>query len=136
MSESKQSKDVSKMVAPKTHTLVEDVLVEDGLSKPKKKYPSFWQNLNDYFSEYADSTGLHGFKYLGDQKRNFIERAFWFVIIIICLYLSADMIMQTYVKWDNFPVIVTFAQSPTPIGNQMGQLPCNSHLRPITHANW
>ncbi|KAK9709694.1 hypothetical protein QE152_g26484 [Popillia japonica] len=69
MSESKQSKDVSKMVVPKTHALV-----EDGLFKPKKKYPSFWQNFNDYFSEYADSTGLHGFKYLGDQKRSFIER--------------------------------------------------------------
>ncbi|KAK9709693.1 Amiloride-sensitive sodium channel [Popillia japonica] len=94
----------------------------------KKKYPSFWANLCDYFTEYTEFTTLEVFPYLGDKLRSLIEKAFWFVIIIICLYLSAviiiiclylsaDMIMQTYVKWDNSPVIVSFAQSPTPVGN-------------------
>ncbi|GJQ86102.1 hypothetical protein Trydic_g15258 [Trypoxylus dichotomus] len=44
------------------------------ICKRKKKYPSFWRNLKDYFSEYTSSTSLHGFQYLGDQKRSVIEK--------------------------------------------------------------
>lgn len=42
--------------------------------KPKKKFPTFFQNLNYYFSEYMGSTSLHGFQYVGDQKRSIIEK--------------------------------------------------------------
>lgn len=42
--------------------------------KPKKKHPSFWKNCADYFSEYCNYTSIHGFKYLGEQKRSIFEK--------------------------------------------------------------
>lgn len=48
--------------------------VGENPKKPQKKYPSFWKNLNEYFSEYSASTSLHGFQYLGDQRRSIIEK--------------------------------------------------------------
>lgn len=46
---------------------------EDPL-KPKTKYPSFLQNLADYFTEYCDHTSIHGFRYFGEQSRSWFEK--------------------------------------------------------------
>lgn len=42
--------------------------------KPKKKYPGFRRNLVDYFQEYTDYTGIHGFKYMGEKERSIFEK--------------------------------------------------------------
>lgn len=48
---------------------------EDGEPfKPKKKHPTFMQNLSEYFTEYCNNTGIHGFKYIGEQERTLFER--------------------------------------------------------------
>lgn len=44
-----------------------------------------------------------------------IFRIFWVIIITISIYLSIVLIKGTYVKWDNSPVLVSFATSQTPI---------------------
>ncbi|XP_022916751.1 pickpocket protein 28-like [Onthophagus taurus] len=92
-----------------------DQIFEENL-KPKKKYPGFVKNLRDYFSEYTSSTSLHGFQYLGDQNRTIPEKIFWTVVISACLSICTMMILKTHDKWTNSPVIVSFAQSPTPVG--------------------
>lgn len=119
----------------------------DSFPKPKKRYPSFLQNLADYFSEYCDNTSIHGFKYLGEQKRNFIEkydyetfcfssskyvhfiivlfyfygrfilfRIWWILFCVTSLVLCMGLITNVYEKWEFSPVLVSFAKSPTPIG--------------------
>lgn len=47
---------------------------DEALFKPKKKYPGFRRNFIDYFQEYTDYTGIHGFKYMGEQDRSIFEK--------------------------------------------------------------
>lgn len=42
--------------------------------KPTKKYPGFRRNFLDYFQEYTDYTGIHGFKYMGEKDRSIFEK--------------------------------------------------------------
>lgn len=42
--------------------------------KPKHKHPTFIQNLREYFTEYCNNTGIHGFKYIGEYERTIFER--------------------------------------------------------------
>lgn len=42
--------------------------------KPKRRHPTFGQNLKEYFTEYCNNTGIHGFKYIGEQERTIFER--------------------------------------------------------------
>lgn len=46
----------------------------DEIFKPKKKYPGFRRNFVDYFQEYTDYTGIHGFKYMGEKERSIFEK--------------------------------------------------------------
>ncbi|XP_017770444.1 PREDICTED: pickpocket protein 28-like [Nicrophorus vespilloides] len=87
----------------------------DDLFKPKKKYPSFWKNLTNYITEFTENTSLHGVRYLGEKKRTVFEKICWTTIFAISLFLCIELILKTYQKWDNSPVIVSFAQSPTPV---------------------
>ncbi|KAB0792959.1 hypothetical protein PPYR_12579 [Photinus pyralis] len=72
-------------------------------------------NLSYYFTEYCDNSTIHGLKFIGERKRSFIEKVWWIVSVTFALYLCATMIKQTYKKWINSPVIVSFATSETPI---------------------
>lgn len=42
-------------------------------------------------------------------------RVWWITVFSLSLYLCIDLILVTYRKWDTSPVIVSFAQSPTPV---------------------
>lgn len=99
----------------------------------KRKYPGFRKNLSDYFTEFSSNTGIHGFKYMGEQERSITEkfvlflpekynfqnfcyfRLYWLVLFCISLYICISLIIQTWIKWDQTPVLVSFAQSPTPV---------------------
>ncbi|CAH1104796.1 unnamed protein product [Psylliodes chrysocephalus] len=73
-------------------------------------------NAKFYFREYCQNTSIHGFKYLSDnQKRLHCERIWWIFSIFISLSLCITLIMQIYSKWENSPVIVSFATKETPI---------------------
>ena len=41
----------------------------------KRKYPGFRKNIYDYFTEFSSNTGIHGFKYMGEQERSFTEKS-------------------------------------------------------------
>ncbi|XP_044272487.1 pickpocket protein 28-like [Tribolium madens] len=84
-------------------------------SPKKKKFPGFRKNIYDYFTEFSSNTGIHGFKYMGEQERCFIEKLYWLVLFAISLYICVSLIIQTWIKWDQSPVLVSFAQSPTPV---------------------
>lgn len=42
--------------------------------KPGRPFPGFRKNFYDYFAEYSNNTGIHGFKYMGDQQMTIFER--------------------------------------------------------------
>ncbi|KAL1488811.1 hypothetical protein ABEB36_014607 [Hypothenemus hampei] len=83
--------------------------------KPGRPFPGFRKNFYDYFAEYSNNTGIHGFKYMGDQEMTIFERLWWLILFCISLYICINLIIQTYIKWDTSPVLVSFARSPTPV---------------------
>lgn len=111
------------------------VKLENGPKKYKRKYPGFRKNVHDYFTEFTENTGIHGFKYMGEQNRSvfekyvlykillcyniytffFVIRIFWVLLFCVSLYFCIGLIIQTWVKWDQSPVLVSFARSPTPV---------------------
>ncbi|XP_022910283.2 pickpocket protein 28-like [Onthophagus taurus] len=79
------------------------------LSKKNRK------RMKTYFQEYCDNTSIHGFKYLSENKRSWIEKFWWFITITICMGLCGYLTLKTYHKWRSTPVIVSFATKQTPI---------------------
>ncbi|RZC39717.1 ASC domain containing protein [Asbolus verrucosus] len=75
----------------------------------------FRKNVCNYFTEYTNNTSIHGFKYMGERRRPVVERLWWLTIFCISLYVCIHLIINIWIKWDKFPVLISFAQSPTQI---------------------
>lgn len=92
------------------------------------------ENLSFYFTEYCDNTSIHGLKFLGERKRSIFEkyvqqtktvtklysqinyfRIWWLVFVSVSIYFCTVLILKTYNKWINAPVLVSFATSETQI---------------------
>ncbi|XP_072396599.1 pickpocket protein 28-like [Diabrotica undecimpunctata] len=82
-------------------------------SAPKDDLSS---NVKLYFREYCQNSSIHGLKYLAsNEKRMWYERLWWICSIGISLFLCISLIMSIYIKWENSPIIVSFATKETPI---------------------
>ncbi|XP_023311243.1 pickpocket protein 28-like isoform X2 [Anoplophora glabripennis] len=75
----------------------------------------FRWNLIKYFRQYTNRTGIHGFLYLGEEKRPIFERIFWSFWLGISIILCSVLTFKTWEKWDSSPVIVSFSKAPTSI---------------------
>ncbi|KAF5291552.1 hypothetical protein FQR65_LT01865 [Abscondita terminalis] len=82
-------------------------------SKPKN--PSFLQNLISYVTQYCNTATIHGFKYIGEKGRFFVERLFWICTIIAICLMCTYLVNQRYYKWNTSPVIVSYETKETPI---------------------
>ena len=64
------------------------VAFENEIYKSGEKYPGFWKNFKDYFSDYSRLTTLNGFQYLGEQDRSTVEKC---VVIVgnsfLCIFV-------------------------------------------------
>ncbi|KAJ0174664.1 hypothetical protein K1T71_009772 [Dendrolimus kikuchii] len=69
----------------------------------------------DYLVDYTANSNLHGLKYIGEKERTLVEKVFWFVAIIISIGFCAHLIKNLWNKWDQTPVIVSFAETTTPV---------------------
>ncbi|CAH1966969.1 unnamed protein product [Acanthoscelides obtectus] len=83
--------------------------------KKKKRQSVFRRNLKNYFHTFSDYTGIHGIKYMGESDRSIFERIWWLILFTVSLYACIYLIIQTWIKWDTSPVLVSFARSPTPV---------------------
>ncbi|XP_068083962.1 pickpocket protein 28 [Anabrus simplex] len=70
-----------------------------------------------YFREYCSNTSLHGLQYLGEEQRPLTERMCWLMMICASIVCCMYVIMMQWNKWQNSPVIVTFADRYTPASN-------------------
>ncbi|KAL5289998.1 hypothetical protein ACFFRR_009784 [Megaselia abdita] len=84
-------------------------------SRKQIKYGNAYQAAWGIFSEYCDNTTIHGIKYLGEQKRPILERLFWILVFILSIYACASLTINIWDKWNNNPVIVSFAEKSTPV---------------------
>ncbi|CAH1100672.1 unnamed protein product [Psylliodes chrysocephalus] len=78
--------------------------------KPK----SILAKTHMYFKEYCNSTSIHGFRYFA-ESRSLCERLLWLILVLFSLSACVYLIVQTYVKFQESPVIVSFATTNTPI---------------------
>nr|XP_023024959.1 pickpocket protein 28-like isoform X1 [Leptinotarsa decemlineata] len=79
---------------------------------PKKK--KNFKRIHQYFKEYCDNTSIHGFHYLA-EKRTVCEKILWLVLITTALASCGYLISQIYSKFNQSPVIVSFATKESPI---------------------
>ncbi|RZC33873.1 ASC domain containing protein [Asbolus verrucosus] len=81
---------------------------------------SSFKEIATYFREYCNCTSVHGFRYIGEKERSYVEREFrlwWFIVFVLCLVACIFSIFEVYKKWEQSPVIVNFANKGTPIYN-------------------
>ncbi|XP_055920744.1 pickpocket protein 28 [Eupeodes corollae] len=72
--------------------------------------------VNHIYHEYCNYTTIHGVQYLG-QKRPFREKIVWIVALVISIIICTHLIYNTYIKWVETPVIVSFSEKSTPVWN-------------------
>ncbi|EFA00686.2 Pickpocket protein 28-like Protein [Tribolium castaneum] len=72
------------------------------------------QNLLNYVVEFCNNGTIHGIRYFGEY-RTWIEKLWWGVSISLSLYFCVSLIIQTYIKWETSPVIVSFATKETAV---------------------
>uniref|UniRef100_A0A1B0DLX3 Uncharacterized protein n=1 Tax=Phlebotomus papatasi TaxID=29031 RepID=A0A1B0DLX3_PHLPP len=66
-----------------------------------------------FFSDYCNNSTIHGVRYLGEKRRPWTERVWWIVVFIFSISACSLLIWSSWKKWDDTPVIVTFADKST-----------------------
>ncbi|XP_055527738.1 pickpocket protein 28-like [Wyeomyia smithii] len=87
------------------------------LKEPPSVRPArnYLQESRQLAEEFCENTSIHGVKYFVGSQRALIEKVWWIAVFLLSLYGCGRLIYTVYRKWDNEPVIVTFAQKSTPV---------------------
>ncbi|XP_052892633.1 pickpocket protein 28-like [Anopheles moucheti] len=67
------------------------------------------------FRDYCANSSIHGFKYFVGSNRTRVEKLWWIAMCILSIYWCSNLIQTVYDKWRRDPVVVTFAEKPTPV---------------------
>lgn len=70
---------------------------------------------SELIDEFCFNSTIHGIKYMGDRKRHWVERVWWLLAFILSIAGCSRLIVHIWQRWDRSPVIVSFAEKPTPI---------------------
>ncbi|XP_058122916.1 sodium channel protein Nach-like [Anopheles ziemanni] len=65
--------------------------------------------------EFCASSSIHGVRYLDSAERTTCERFWWIIVFFLSIAGCSTMIYKAYIKWDESPIIVTFAEKATPL---------------------
>ncbi|CAH2092889.1 unnamed protein product [Euphydryas editha] len=98
----KRDKDIKKNIEPAT---TDNVQIKRGTTSLIKQY----------FIDYTANSNLHGLKYIGEKERTTVEKIFWLLMFTCCVVFCAYLIQKVWVKWNDSPVIVSFAETSTPV---------------------
>lgn len=79
------------------------------------KYGKPLQAVWGLFSEYANNSSIHGVRYMGEKRRPLAERVWWIIAFCFSIYGCSKLILNVWNKWDQSPVIVSFAEKSTPV---------------------
>lgn len=85
--------------------------------KRQSRYGRPIQAVWKVFSEYSETSTVHGVRYLGERRRHWSERIWWILTVSVSVFLCVGFIFQAWWKWTTSPVIITFADEATPISN-------------------
>lgn len=85
------------------------------IKRRQSRYEKPIHALWELFSDYSETSTVHGIRYLGEKKRHWSERVWWMIAFTISIVACAAFIYQAWIKWSDSPVIVTFAEESTPV---------------------
>ncbi|XP_047521542.1 pickpocket protein 28-like [Pieris napi] len=74
-----------------------------------------FDSVKEYFTDYTTNSNLHGLKYIGEKQRTLLEKLFWVLMFTSCVLVCGYTIMKQCNKWPENPIIVSFAERPTPV---------------------
>ena len=83
--------------------------------KKKIKYGGLLAAIWGMFADFTSNSTVHGVKYLGERRRHWSERTFWVFSFLISITGCSVLIYNIYNKWQLSPVVVSFAETSTPI---------------------
>lgn len=69
----------------------------------------------DLFNDFCENTSIHGVKYFGGRNRPNLERGWWIISFFVSITLCSLLIHNLWIKWDETPVFVSFAEHSTPV---------------------
>ncbi|XP_055527902.1 pickpocket protein 28-like [Wyeomyia smithii] len=65
--------------------------------------------------EYCSNSSVHGVRYFGCSERTWCEKIWWIIVFVLSIVSCTFLINKIYRKWDETPVIVSFAEKTTPV---------------------
>lgn len=75
------------------------------------------QEIESVFSEYSQTSTIHGVRYLCDKRRHWSERLWWIISVSTSICMCAIFLFEAWNKWNTSKLIITFADETTPISN-------------------
>ncbi|XP_058464040.1 pickpocket protein 28-like [Malaya genurostris] len=66
-------------------------------------------------TEFCDNSSIHGVRYFADRKVIWCEKFWWILVFTLSVGSCGLLIQQTYRKWNESPVIVSFVERPTSV---------------------
>ncbi|XP_062558313.1 pickpocket protein 28-like [Armigeres subalbatus] len=81
----------------------------------RSKVQSMSAGAKDLFLEYCSNSSVHGVRYFGCRERSICEKFWWVVVFVLSVGSCAMLILKTYQKWEQTPVIVSFNEKSTPV---------------------
>ncbi|XP_066255098.1 pickpocket protein 28-like isoform X1 [Euwallacea similis] len=82
--------------------------IQDGNMADIKSNKKKLVNARNYFREYCDYTGIHGFKFIG-ERRSLCEKASWTIVFCVSLIACIGVVYEVFKKWQKSNIIVNFA---------------------------
>ncbi|CAH4030048.1 unnamed protein product [Pieris brassicae] len=105
-----RSNSLGKIDDPSSDSPVANVLTNNTAEKR-----STFGSVKEYFIEYTTNSNLHGLKYIGEKQRTYPEKLFWVLMFTSCVLVCGSTMMKVFKKWAENPVIVSFAETSTPV---------------------
>ena len=69
-------------------------------------------------NEYLDNTTIHGFKYIVNNKVNFLEKIIWTLVIIAMCVTGIHLVINAFNDWDEKPVLTKIDSITYPLVNE------------------
>ncbi|XP_055534779.1 pickpocket protein 28-like [Wyeomyia smithii] len=79
------------------------------------KFKSIRSGAVSLFEDFCSNSSIHGVRYFTDRKVIRCEKAWWILVFSLSLASCGLLIQQTYRKWEESPVIVSFVEKPTTV---------------------
>lgn len=73
------------------------------------------QYIRELVADYAIDSTVHGVRYVFEKRRHWSERLLWVIAFVASVFGCGREILNVYARWDQYPVIVTFAEHTTPV---------------------